>query len=92
MVAFFLIAEPQAKMVMNSLPLPPPVLWTVLSPVFANTLQDATAVQRPVSSQFHNLCLHSLGDSWSIPYFSNNSFKIYAFTTSNTSTKNILKK
>ena len=52
-------AQPQAKIVICSLPLPPMVSWTSFSPHFAKIFFEDTAVQNPLSSQFHNRCCNS---------------------------------
>ena len=65
------IAEPQKRIVTNSLPLPPPVSWTAFSPFRASILREATLVHILVLLQFHSRLPLSLGDSWSRLYFEN---------------------
>ena len=57
--------------VIYSLPEPPPTSCTALVPLFVSTNLEATAVQNPVSSQFHTLCPMSFWSNFVIPEVSN---------------------
>ena len=62
--------------IIYSVPGPPPTSCTVFAPLFASTNSDATAVQKPVSSQFHTLSLMSF---WSNSFNLQVSNKRYTF-------------
>ena len=68
-------AEPQPRMVMYSLPGPPPISHTDLAPRLASSLLDVASKQRPVSSAFHNLLATLSSDN------SSNSFSFKTFCT-----------